>query len=1409
MLKKKERMKKLHNVSAMRKLVAGTLALFFAALIGMSIFQVGFHAAWAKGGAFTRDDSFLQQHTIYLPDGLVLKHKVTVNDASLGEKILENGSPENDYKNETVHSYTVRRSFAREGVFAPEIISSVEKNYDTAAKWISSIEPVEYQEVQSGCNTYKEAISKDRKFSYLNVSKKSDYTYYRVCFDGDTDSTRPMGEIFFEYYLSNYPGDKSAEMVAVTAESLGCAINGTLEKCAAQYGWIRYDGNGINLYQDGKMIQKIEMFTASPVDFWFSSYREIDEGVSNSADLDVMLYTSHSYTFDYGDSEPIALGLPTIETESGKNLLNGDLISQDDELILGSGENPAGSTKIQYCLSDVKLTSNISWSDYTAPIKTSGKRYLYTRNYYADGNQPYVESNFDERELHYMSSSSAVIKSVPDNGEGVDAGTAVELSYVGAEGGTAIFYVVGATEKPVLTKKVSYAERKELNLDAFSTDGFHAKTNGKSYLKINNLWYECSDNSIKHYTDPIVIDESIRQMNSTIIYAYVIDNGREPGEFQTLQYTYYPFEKTAEPESTIPTSASEPAKVKMGSQIDLLCNTSGSRIFYTTNGSAPVIIIDPNNGPTKGKGTEEYTIADPIIVNEEFAEYGKSFLIMAQAVTYKQAGDSYVCVYQDSPVAKFTYVVGNQPAVSAVQSVPKTNADKPTEVQVGSKIQLYSETEGVTIYYTLDGSEPTFKESETEPGKLVPGGTTKEYTGATGVVVPKSDDSSLFTITAIAYKDGLAVSDIVRLIYAYPGAVTSPYANPGEGAVTENTEVILKTATDGAVIYYEVAEGDVVPDDPTASSRVFDETNPIKITKKTTIKAFAVKNTIESTIATFHYTVSEKLKTPTPSIDTGAVISSGTVITLSADKDATIYYTLDGSDPRDQANKKVQVGNQAVINGKSGDMIVLRTYAAKSGYSNSEVGTYSYSLSAYTGGIYSDREDGEVLKNGDVVNLHTDMSDADIYYTTDGSAPGKDSHKGSSVSVYGNPGEKVTIMAIAIADGSEKTTSFATFTYTIMDKLAAPTSSVPDGAIFTKESAVELKAEAGRIYYTLDGSEPSTSSNLYKKSIVIEGPVIIKAMAVAQDLQQSDVSTFTYGFAEQVAAPIASYASGELEMGTKVAFTCATEGATIYYRTDGKDIDLSKKNELQIYKEPIAINQATNFKVIAVKDKMQNSTVLKVGYTVKEPVVIEAVEEESAQNMGNQSNRLQSRRNFSDTESGPSYTDVVLRNASYGAIVAAEEGVLPEQVQLVVQSTNVTDTVERRVKQVISESFGVVASYDVTLMVNGEEAQPEGTIEIGLPIPVEYENAMIYIVHVQEDGNIELYETRRSGGVAYAKVDHLSVYSITAPVDFAEEKSSFPWLPVIYTLAVGFTGVGIGLIYKAKKQRREEVVEDV
>ena len=49
MKRNNEQMKKFHNGSVTRKLVAGTLALFFAVLMGLVIFQVDLSTAWAMG----------------------------------------------------------------------------------------------------------------------------------------------------------------------------------------------------------------------------------------------------------------------------------------------------------------------------------------------------------------------------------------------------------------------------------------------------------------------------------------------------------------------------------------------------------------------------------------------------------------------------------------------------------------------------------------------------------------------------------------------------------------------------------------------------------------------------------------------------------------------------------------------------------------------------------------------------------------------------------------------------------------------------------------------------------------------------------------------------------------------------------------------------------------------------------------------------------------------------------------------------------------------------------------------------------------------------------------------------------------------------------------------------------------
>ena len=160
--------------------------------------------------------------------------------------------------------------------------------------------------------------------------------------------------------------------------------------------------------------------------------------------------------------------------------------------------------------------------------------------------------------------------------------------------------------------------------------------------------------------------------------------------------------------------------------------------------------------------------------------------------------------------------------------------------------------------------------------------------------------------------------------------------------------------------------------------------------------------------------------------------------------------------------------------------------------------------------------------------------------------------------------------------------------------VATPAFSVASGEIVSgTEVTITCGTDGAKIYYTTDGTEPTAESTEYTAAISVTAAVTLKAIAVKSGMNDSAVATASYTIT--VATPAFSVESGAVNSGTSVIITCSTEGAKIYYTTDGSD----PTAESTAYTEAISVTPPMTLKAIAVKDGMNNSAVESASYTIK------------------------------------------------------------------------------------------------------------------------------------------------------------------------------------------------------------------
>jgi hypothetical protein len=129
-----------------------------------------------------------------------------------------------------------------------------------------------------------------------------------------------------------------------------------------------------------------------------------------------------------------------------------------------------------------------------------------------------------------------------------------------------------------------------------------------------------------------------------------------------------------------------------------------------------------------------------------------------------------------------------------------------------------------------------------------------------------------------------------------------------------------------------------------------------------------------------------------------------------------------------------------------------------------------------------------------------------MYYTTDGSTPS------SSSTLYTGPitvSATETINAVATATGySPSAVASAVYTIHLLPYAASPSFSVASGTYVTVQTVSLSDSAAGAsIYYTTNGSTPTTSSTLYTGPITVPATETINAIATATGYNPSAVAS--------------------------------------------------------------------------------------------------------------------------------------------------------------------------------------------------------------------------------------------------------------------------------------------------------------
>jgi uncharacterized repeat protein (TIGR03803 family) len=442
--------------------------------------------------------------------------------------------------------------------------------------------------------------------------------------------------------------------------------------------------------------------------------------------------------------------------------------------------------------------------------------------------------------------------------------------------------------------------------------------------------------------------------------------------------------------------------------------------------------------------------------------------------------------------------------------------------------------------------------------------------GATGATLTltnvNSSNGGSYTVVVSNPYGSVTSTAVAFTVIPLPSA---PVFAPAPGTYSTAQSVTITSA--GATSIRYTTDGTA----PTVASTLY--TGPVSIAATTKLSAIGVNLGSPSPVTSGTYTIlppSAPVFTPAP-----GTYSTTQSVSITSTNATSIYYTTNGSTPTTAS----ALYTGAISISATTKLSAIGVDAA--GSSSVTSGTYTILLPpsapvfAPVPGTYSTAQSVGITSAGAT----------SIYYTTNGSTPT------TASTLYTGPisiaANTTTLRAIGVnAAGSSPITSG---TYTILTSLpSAPVFSPVPGTYSTAQSVSITSANATHIYYTTNGSTPTTASTLYTGAISISATTKLSAIGV-NAAGSSPVTSGTYTIlTPPPSAPVFSPVPGTYSTAQSVSITSAN-ATHIYYTTNGSTPTTCST----LYTGAISISTTTTLRAIGV-NAAGSSPVTSGTYTI-------------------------------------------------------------------------------------------------------------------------------------------------------------------------------------------------------------------